>query len=244
MPGYRMGGSVFSTCHDDGDWTNSPPACIRVTCGPPPTIGQAQLMSTSTYYAGDTATYVCDAGFEIEGAASLLCDNDGSWAGTYPTCVDVECDAPPVVENAFTVGGEGTTSAGGSVLYVCTAGYALDGIHDGRVTCLRGGTWSTDLPRCSHVDCGPPPVPLFASVTMEGTTAGSTARVVCNPGYRLPEGGQVLEVVCDISGTWAGAEDAVCDPLDCQQPPEVVWRWWWWWWWWWCCCWWWWWWWW
>ena len=228
QPGWRIGGASSSTCLEDGSWTNSAPVCLPVTCGPPPEISHSFVALKDVYHAGDVVTYTCDLGYEMEGASSLLCSDEGSWTGVgaYPACIDVVCDAPPAIEHASVVGraasGAGSTPAGGWVQYECQEGFSFDEGHDGRVSCLRGGAWGADLPLCIHIDCGPPPVPFFASVTSTGTTAGSLATVDCNRGYRLPGGGESLEVVCDVSGTWAGAEHALCEPVDCSQPPEVV----------------------
>ena len=226
LPGWKIGGASSSTCLEDGSWTNAAPVCLPVTCGAPPAISNSHVTLRDVYNAGDIVTYTCDLGYEVEGASSLLCGNDGSWTGIYPRCIDVVCDSPPTVEHASVIGreavGAGSTPAGGWVQYMCWEGFMFDEGHDGRVSCLRGGSWSSDIPRCIHIDCGPPPVPFHASVISSGTTAGSLATVECNRGYRLPDGGQRLEVVCDISGTWAGAENALCVPVNCFQPPPVA----------------------
>ena len=35
---------------------------------------------------GDTATYTCDPGFELEGAPTRTCQSDGTWSGIPPVC--------------------------------------------------------------------------------------------------------------------------------------------------------------
>ena len=35
---------------------------------------------------GDTVTYTCDAGFELNGDAMRTCQSDGTWTGSAPTC--------------------------------------------------------------------------------------------------------------------------------------------------------------
>ena len=35
---------------------------------------------------GDTAIYTCDSGFELVGAATLTCGNDGQWNPAPPIC--------------------------------------------------------------------------------------------------------------------------------------------------------------
>ncbi|XP_076439986.1 sushi, von Willebrand factor type A, EGF and pentraxin domain-containing protein 1-like isoform X2 [Babylonia areolata] len=227
VPGYLRGGASLSRCLEDGEWTNEAPICQRIICGPPPAVFHARLSTVGPYYAGDAVSYVCDLGYELDGEASVLCSINGSWEGTYPTCVDVVCDNPPLVENARITGRDFSSSwstpAGGWIQYECQDGFTLQEGQDGRLACLRGGAWSTDdLPRCIHVDCGPPPVPFKASVTSSGSTAGSVATVTCNEGHYLPDGARQMDMVCDVSGSWAGEENVHCAPVDCSQPPQVA----------------------
>ena len=37
---------------------------------------------------GSTATYSCDNGYELNGSGSLVCQDDGTWDGLAPTCVE------------------------------------------------------------------------------------------------------------------------------------------------------------
>lgn len=219
--GFRLKGSTESTCTEDGVWSNLPPACERVACAAPPRVDNSLPMSDIVSFAGTSITYACQAGYDLQGEATIACGNDGEWEGVAPTCVDMTCGWPPNVLNAVVDRSEPETAAGQFVTYTCEQGFSMADEHNGVVPCLRGGEWGQDLPRCEHVDCGPPPVPFFASVTVKGTTAGSTAHVACNPGYLHPDGQKVLDVVCDISGRWAGSEGAVCIPRDCGPVPTV-----------------------
>ncbi|KAL8570681.1 hypothetical protein ACOMHN_039116 [Nucella lapillus] len=227
VPGFVIGGSMSSRCLEDGQWSSPAPICLRVICGPPPAIFLARASAAiGPHYAGDSVTYHCDLGYEMEGEASLLCDSHGAWSGTYPTCVDVVCDDPPRIENADIAGQDfsrsWSTPAGGWIQYECREGFKLEEGHDGRLACQRGGVWENgELPQCVHIDCGPPPVPFNASVTSSGSTAGSLATVMCNRGHYLPGGDRQMEMVCDVSGTWAGAGNVHCGPVDCLLPPQI-----------------------
>ena len=37
---------------------------------------------------GSTATYSCDEGYELSGSGQLVCQDDGTWDGPAPTCVE------------------------------------------------------------------------------------------------------------------------------------------------------------
>ena len=49
-----------------------------------PANGAVDTAGGTTY--GETATYTCDMGYEIQGVATRLCEATGLWADTEPTC--------------------------------------------------------------------------------------------------------------------------------------------------------------
>ena len=48
-----------------------------------PANGQVVVTGTSP---GDTATYSCNTGFELEGADTVTCEDDGVWSAEPPAC--------------------------------------------------------------------------------------------------------------------------------------------------------------
>ncbi len=48
------------------------------------------LVSVSGTTFGLTATYSCDAGFELVGFSSRVCEITGSWSGEEPVCAGAE----------------------------------------------------------------------------------------------------------------------------------------------------------
>ena len=44
------------------------------------------MVSMTGNSAGDTATYTCDPGFQLNGASVLNCQTDGTWDNPLPTC--------------------------------------------------------------------------------------------------------------------------------------------------------------
>ena len=56
-------------------------------CGHLPQISNGTLSLTGTTY-GNTATYVCARGFDINGKTmrTLICQADGNWSGKTPVC--------------------------------------------------------------------------------------------------------------------------------------------------------------
>ena len=49
----------------------------------PPDNGQVVGNGTSP---GDTAMYSCNTGFELEGAETVRCEDDGVWSAEPPVC--------------------------------------------------------------------------------------------------------------------------------------------------------------
>ena len=56
-----------------------------VDCGDAPGISNGEVTFSSTSF-GSTATYSCDAGYELVGEATTTCESSGQWIGTVPVC--------------------------------------------------------------------------------------------------------------------------------------------------------------
>ncbi len=46
-------------------------------------------LAVSSFFAGATAVYGCDAAYAVEGAATRTCQSDGTWSGVAPSCVRI-----------------------------------------------------------------------------------------------------------------------------------------------------------
>ena len=57
-----------------------------VDCGDPITLVHSQLSNVTGTSVGNTATYTCDEGFEVEGAIVSICESNGQWSDP-----DFEC---------------------------------------------------------------------------------------------------------------------------------------------------------
>lgn len=59
---------------------------IVVSCGEPETVENSTVTKTGTDYK-DTATYVCNEGYHLEGGdLNRTCIEDGVWSGDPPVC--------------------------------------------------------------------------------------------------------------------------------------------------------------
>lgn len=170
-------------------------------------------MEVSGTDVGDTATYSCQDGFKLTGTSFRVCEINGRWSDTAPTCAPSSCDPLENPQNGrVTFDG---TSVGSSATYVCNIGFILNGNE--RRQCLRTGEWTGTDPTCKGivtlslsplyddhltvVDCGPLSPPINGDIRVTITTFASSARYSCSAGFNLVG----LEFrVCQVNGRWTG----------------------------------------
>lgn len=85
--GHKLVGSKVITCRLGGIWSSSPPTCQFVDCGPAPEPehGSVWLVNGTTTFASQ-ATYTCESDYRLQGRTTRLCQEDGSWSSSLPTC--------------------------------------------------------------------------------------------------------------------------------------------------------------
>ena len=209
-PGYNLTGTVTRTCPADGTWSGTAPTCTIVDCGALKNPTNGTVVASPTTY-GSTADYTCNPSYGLAGTSPRICQSDGNWSGTPPTCGLEYCPAPPSVANgAPTTTG---TTIGSTATYACDPGYRLSDttIH----TCQDNRTWSGTPPTCTLVDCGNPYIG-FGSYSAATTTYGSIAKFICNDCYSL-SGASTR--TCQADGNWSGLQPT-CTLVDCGTPPN------------------------
>ncbi|XP_059141425.1 E-selectin-like [Physella acuta] len=74
--GFKSKGKTYTTCEDDGLWSN-PGACSILHCGELPTVynGDWRRKCESTF--GTICDFVCDQGYYLHGAGYFQCMFDG-----------------------------------------------------------------------------------------------------------------------------------------------------------------------
>ena len=108
---------------------------------------QNAVMNLTTLRIGGRATFSCEHGYKLLGAADIHCLSSGSWSGWPPGCVEVDCGQPLTVENSrmFLVN-DSSTKYGALVEYLCFPGFTRDGPFQRR--CEISGQWSGQDPVC------------------------------------------------------------------------------------------------
>lgn len=121
-----------------------PPAAVTCPGLVPPLHGDLSRTSSSV---GGVATYTCLPGYGTPTPATRTCQADGTWSGTEPKCLAVNCGAPPKPENG-SVDASSTTFES-QATYACDPNFGMVG--DETRTCQANGTWSGSAPTCKCV---------------------------------------------------------------------------------------------
>ncbi|XP_044303689.1 beta-2-glycoprotein 1-like [Varanus komodoensis] len=152
VPGFRMAEGqelAVSRCQGDGKWSFTAPCedALRLPslCKPPPEIENG-FHEGGPYNTGKRVRYWCNYGYRLEGADSLLCQENKEWSHPAPTCHPVNCSRPPQIAEATLVAVHQSEYPVGTVIYyLCKKDFFLDGSN--RVVCQENGSWS-QLPYC------------------------------------------------------------------------------------------------
>ncbi|XP_077904066.1 sushi, von Willebrand factor type A, EGF and pentraxin domain-containing protein 1 isoform X2 [Ictidomys tridecemlineatus] len=166
---------------------------------------------SSSFLYGTVVSYSCNPGYELLGNPILICQEDGTWNGSAPSCNSIECELPVVPENGFLHFKEATV--GSAVQYSCNPGHVLIG-SDLRI-CLQNRKWSGAPPHCEAISCKKPHPLMNGTIKGSSYTYLSVLHYACNPGYLL---NGTERRTCQENEKWDGSEP-VCIPVNCGSPP-------------------------
>ncbi|XP_045205733.2 CUB and sushi domain-containing protein 3-like [Mercenaria mercenaria] len=204
--GYDLHGSSLRQCQSSGNWSGSTATCTIKDCGPLQNPVDGSVLALATSY-GTSVTYSCKTGYSLTGGDTRVCQADGFWSGTPPTCQIKDCQTLPPPDNGKIYIPK--TTYGSYALYICDEEYHIVGSNNRR--CMSDGIWSDQEPVCELTDCGNLTAPLFGEVTFNSTFYKDQASFICYTGYELI-GDDV--VTCQSDNTWSGS-DHVCVLKDC-----------------------------
>ncbi|XP_054912829.1 membrane cofactor protein-like isoform X4 [Poeciliopsis prolifica] len=88
--GLVLDGSREITCSDNGNFSPSPPNCVKVECKDP-VIENAVFESGSRPPHGHKATvqYSCIHGYRMIGVPSVTCEINNQWSPSLPVCIKI-----------------------------------------------------------------------------------------------------------------------------------------------------------
>ncbi|XP_019614808.1 PREDICTED: CUB and sushi domain-containing protein 1-like [Branchiostoma belcheri] len=216
--GYVLKGAAASTCQADGTWSNPAPTCTRkmsVECPALTAPANGAVSPTGAVSYPNGATFTCNTGYVLSGAATSTCQADGTWSNPAPTCtrkMTVQCPARAVPANGA-VSPTGAVSYPNGVTFTCNLGYVLNGAA--AATCQADGTWSNPVPACTRkmsVECPARAAPANGAVSPTGAVSyPNGVTFTCNSGYVLTG---AAAATCQADGTWSNPAPT-CTPVEC-----------------------------
>ncbi|XP_026208553.1 sushi, von Willebrand factor type A, EGF and pentraxin domain-containing protein 1 isoform X3 [Anabas testudineus] len=215
LPGFDLKGDSIQTCQGDGSWSGTQPVCVGQSCGPPPTVQNAQVQVTGETYLHN-ASYDCNVGLQLVGPKTLICLANGTWSLPAPTCeVAKACESPKRMLHGKVQ--ERHLNTGRAVEFQCDKGYDLVG--DPVVVCMGGNTWSSTFPTCQPKSCPTPPgwrEDSTGNRSQHAFHVGQSVRVTCPKGQQVKGSGIIT---CRPDQTWTPFS-SVCETvcwLQCQN---------------------------
>ncbi|XP_065554657.1 complement receptor type 2-like isoform X1 [Lathamus discolor] len=215
--GYAPVGNVSINCTEAGTWSWPLPRCEAIGCEVPEVQNGKVYELQSTYRAGETLRFDCDAGYAAEDSHEALCQPGGTWDPPVLLCERVQpCPMPPEIPHGnHNSQGKSLFTMGTSVTYTCDPGYHLVG--NAFVFCKASGNWSQPGPRCEEVTCPRPPNianGLHSGQSLDRFPRGLTVHYSCQDGY-APVGN--VSINCTEAGTWSWPLPR-CEAIGCEVP--------------------------
>ncbi|XP_041860037.1 sushi, von Willebrand factor type A, EGF and pentraxin domain-containing protein 1-like isoform X1 [Melanotaenia boesemani] len=246
--GYVVKGMGFMTCERTG-WSGEFPSCVEgvveTTCSTPSVDNSLQKGGDDAVHrVGDSLSFTCRQGFQLDGAQQITCGPDGQWQPRSPLCLPapIKTVEPPLRKG----GGCGTPetivgsnvnlvdkyaamtafSSGDKVYYTCDLGYVAAGGYKGR-RCVDG-KWTkltlkceqgVSVPSVVKITCPTPSVDN--SLQKGGDVAvhqvGESLRFTCRQGFHLV-GPQ--QITCGPEGQWQPPSPRCLPvPIKTVEPP-------------------------
>eukprot|EP00746_Dinoflagellata_sp_MGD_P162459 gnl/MRDRNA2_/MRDRNA2_90034_c0_seq1.p1 gnl/MRDRNA2_/MRDRNA2_90034_c0~~gnl/MRDRNA2_/MRDRNA2_90034_c0_seq1.p1 ORF type:complete len:2893 (+),score=610.94 gnl/MRDRNA2_/MRDRNA2_90034_c0_seq1:209-8680(+) len=236
-PGYTLdqqagGETTFRIkCLATGEM-EEPPACLPVTCGPPPKIANADIKDVEDtddpiFFPNEVA-YECDKGYTLDelpkddsnSKFSLKCTKKGTFS-EKPLCKPVLCGVPPNVPHS--VYPEQALVFKETVTYQCDIGYSLDAKADGKkmetIRCGADGQYMENAPVCKPVECGE--VPALENGKTEFTGVANfedpAIEYKCDPGYSTLSDDDPYDPKSDITVTQCQADGTFKEHPTCKN---------------------------
>ncbi|XP_029694158.1 CUB and sushi domain-containing protein 3-like isoform X4 [Takifugu rubripes] len=202
LPGYERSFPAVLTCAGNGTWRGDLPQCLPKFCGDPGSPARGQREGRSFIFKS-MVTFSCFAPNLLVGSSTRLCQEDGTWSGSQPRCIEptrTTCENPGTPEHGFMNYTTGF-KVGSRVDFQCQQGHLLQGSTNR--LCLPDLTWTGVQPTCIPHSCKQPRSPANADVAgIDLPAYGYVLVYTCQPGYFLSGGSE--HRVCRSDGSWTG----------------------------------------
>uniref|UniRef100_A0A8C3R0R3 Sushi, von Willebrand factor type A, EGF and pentraxin domain-containing protein 1 n=1 Tax=Cyanoderma ruficeps TaxID=181631 RepID=A0A8C3R0R3_9PASS len=214
LTGFVMKAGPELTCVETGVWKKPYPSCELLSCGPPPSIPNAEVLG-NTYTYGSKVQYRCLEGYTMATEVdACTCQEDGQWSPQSISCCPRKCPLPGNITNVIALGNNFTVNT--SITLSCVDGYTLVGASTS--TCKENGVWvppfSDDI--CSPVSCGTPESPEHGFG--EEFLFGSEVFYSCDPGFELQGPSRRI---CHVDKRWSPSAPT-CMQTRCKIPVSLL----------------------
>uniref|UniRef100_A0A669BYM5 Selectin E n=1 Tax=Oreochromis niloticus TaxID=8128 RepID=A0A669BYM5_ORENI len=224
--GYHLVGASSVTCTSGGTWNQQIPHCEGKRNTNTPLIMQCSD-SVTELRPNSTCSFSCEEGFELQGANTIKCSEDGQWNKNIPTCKEKQCPAPEVPIHgqiscspslSSFVSHEATHPVGMVCIFTCDEGYVLSASPS--LQCESSGNWNASQPFCVAVQC-----PALQNLKNGFVSCGedadmrfsykNTCSFSCDQGYHLV--GATNTIKCSEDGQW-NKNIPTCKAKGCPAP--------------------------
>ncbi|KAM9385820.1 P-selectin [Pholidichthys leucotaenia] len=221
VSGYHLVGPSSVTCTSAGEWSEKVPRCEAITCQIPEAASHLNTQCSdplNELWPNSSCSFSCEPGFELLGAPTTKCSDDGRWNEAVPTCKAKECPAPEVPESGQiscnpSVSFETYYPVGSVCSFSCDESHELQG--ELTIKCMHLGQWTSKPPTCTAVRCPLLEAPENGRINCSNSEPvyNSQCSFNCNQDYTI-EGHELL--TCDRNGNWTGEKPT------CQAPATVT----------------------
>ncbi|XP_053389459.1 beta-2-glycoprotein 1-like [Mercenaria mercenaria] len=188
------------------EWVDGNLKCEKIYCTYVKTPDNGRVVNTPTNEVGTSINFVCNEGYDMNGASNMVCRTDGQWSPkSPPKCQIKMCGEFGSIQHASVFQNiiNSVKNGYGSIVEVtCNTNYILKGSPS--VMCQANGTWG-DKPTCEQSQC--PSYPgLNSSCIKHAEPAGNFFYIFCREDVPVTRTGP--DATECISGKWDNTEMA------------------------------------
>ncbi|XP_053700214.1 E-selectin [Synchiropus splendidus] len=167
--GYKLVGPSSVRCSSSAEWSERMPSCDAITCS---LLEEESHLITKCSQPLDNlrpnsiCSFTCEDGYDLQGAETTHCSEDGLWTEAKPTCQAVKCPRLEAPEKGHINCSKAEQDFNTQCSFTCDHDHLLEG-HE-LMICDRHGNWTGALPVCKAPS---PQIAIVASSVAVGAAA-------------------------------------------------------------------------
>ena len=150
---------------------------VITSCLPLPASPNVLSDASNNFSIGAVVHFNCiSSEFSLNGSSVALCQSDGTWNTTIPTCVRKQPQCPEIKLDEHTSASSTNRSISAEVTLTCDEGYEMDGEKTLQTLhCMQNATWNATTPKCVSTTTPSAPMTSSAPKTPSAPTTPSTS---------------------------------------------------------------------